>query len=124
MSNINNERIDETVFVNGDPYVNPTIQILQTIYNLEKYDFDKLINGKSYLNQAADLLYGICAGLFINMVVKFFGSKVDKDIIFDKWEVYAFFLSLALLIIILFFDHFIPSKKKQVIKKIKSHFNI
>ncbi|WP_010253972.1 hypothetical protein [Myroides injenensis] len=124
MSNIENQNLRDTTYVNGDPYTNPTISILQEVYKLEKYEFDKIINGKSYLSEAKNLLIGICLALFINMFAKFIGNKIDPKIAFDNWEVYAFLISLGFLILIGICDYFFPSKRKKIIKVIKSHFNI
>ncbi|KGT09557.1 hypothetical protein ACH34F_05210 [Elizabethkingia anophelis] len=124
MSNFTNERFTATIFVDGNPFIDPTISILQDIYHLDKYDFDKIINGKSNLSESQNLLIGTSVALFINMVAKFMGNKIDPKITFDNWEVYAFILSIVLLGIISVLNHFIPSQRKKIIKKIKTHFKI
>lgn len=124
MNDINNQDIHDTIYVNGDLYTNPTISILQEVYKLEKYDFDKIINGKSGLNEVQSLLYGICLALFINMLAKFLGNKIDSKIAFDNWEIYAFLISIILLIVVCICNYYYPSKRKKIITKIKKHFNI
>lgn len=124
MGAINNQTLQDITYVDGNPFTNPSISVLQEVYKLEKYDFDKIVNGKSYLSEIKNLLYGTCLGLFINMSAKFIGSKIDHEIIFDNWEVFAFLTSILFLIIVESCDYCFPSERKKIIKKIKSHFNI
>lgn len=124
MNEINNQNLNETIYVDGNPFINPSISILQEVYRLEKYDFDKIINGKSFFSEAKNLLYGTCIALFINMIAKFIGSRIDPKIIFENWEVYAFLISIFSLFTAWLIDRFCPSKQKEIINKIKVHFNI
>lgn len=90
MNNINNQNIQETIFVDGNPFTNPTISMLQKVYQLDKYEFDKIIHGRSKLNETTNSLIGICIAFLINMIAKFLFSKIDTSFIFDNWEIYAF----------------------------------
>lgn len=124
MKDINNQNLKETIFVDGSPFTNPSISILQKVYNLDKYDFDKIINGKSNLSEIKNLLFGASIALLINIFAKLIGSKFDSKIIFDNWEVYAFGISLTLFLLTFALDYFFPSPNKKIIQKIKSQFEI
>ncbi|TCV17137.1 hypothetical protein EDC17_101154 [Sphingobacterium alimentarium] len=124
MTTFNNKEIHQTVYINGKININPSITILHTPYLLEKYDFDKVINGKHFFSDLSTVLKGIWIGLTINTVAKFIGNLVDKNISFDKWEVYAVLISLFCYFICLIIERFIPTERKRIINDIKSHFNI
>ena len=124
MKDINNQKLEETIFVDGNPFTNPSIRILQEVYNIDKYEFDKIINGKSNLSEIKNLLFGASIALLINIFAKLIGSKFDSKIIFDNWEVYAFGISLILFLLTSALDYLFPSPNKEIIQKIKSHFKI
>lgn len=124
MKSFNNKEFSNTVYINGEINVNPSIEIPRPPYLLEKYDFDKVINGKHFFSDLSTVLMGTWIGLAINMCAKFFGNRVDEDIAFDKWEVYAFLFSLSCYFICLIIDWLIPTERKRIIKSIKKHFNI
>lgn len=124
MSNYQNQNLNGPIYINGSLATNPSIFIAQTPYLLEKYDFDKIINGKNSISEFKSIFIGTAIGLFLNMSAKFIGNKIDNSITFDKWELYAFSISLFLMVVLILIDRFIDSERKKIIKKIKSHFNI
>ncbi len=113
----------QTVYVNGSLTTNPQIVIGRKPYLLERYDFDKLMKEDNPLNKISDGLIGATIGLLINLIAKLIGSKIDPKIPFDEWEVYAFIISLILMIICLVICHFIPTERKRIIEKVKTHFD-
>lgn len=96
--------------------INPQITILRKTYLLERYDFDKLIKGESFFLTLASILLGAVIGLFINMLAKLIGSKIDNTIKFDSWELYAFFIALVLMIICYSVDYFVPNERKELLR--------
>jgi len=56
------------------------------------------------------------------MLAKLIGSKIGKSVTFDNWEVYAFFLALALMSICYMLHYLVPNEKRRIVKKIKLHF--
>lgn len=110
------------VYVNGNVETNPQITIARIPYMLERYDFDKIIRGESFWLTMAQTLMGAALGLFLNMLAKLIGSKIDTTIPFDKWELYAFGLTLILMGICYIINHFVPNEKRRIVKKIKYHF--
>lgn len=115
---------NQAVYINGTVTTNPQITIARPPYLLERYDFDKIINRKSILNGIAITLVGASIGLFINMVAKFIGNKIDPLIEFDSWEVYSFLLTLLLMGLCYGIDYFIPNERKRIINKIRDHFEM
>ena len=128
MSNYQNQNINTPIYINGSLTTQPTILIGQEPYLLEKYDFGKIINGNDYSGDIKSALKGATLGLFLNMISKLIGNKIDKTILFDKWEVYAFGISFILLIVLFIYEYisnkFYPTEKRKIINKIKMHFNI
>lgn len=124
MNKINNRKSDRPIFINGTVSINPLITIAQEPFLLEKYDFDKLINGKNFISEIRGPLLGIWIAFFINMLAKFIGNKINDKIIFDDWEIYAFIISIVTFFIVFIIDKCIPSEQKRIQKEIKSHFDI
>jgi hypothetical protein len=127
MSNIQQAYTGQTfnhpVYINGSLETNPQIVIGRKPFLLEKYDFDKLIKDDNPLNKISDGLMGATLGLFVNLLAKLIGSKINPKIPFDEWEVYAFILSFILMLISMALCRFIPSERKRIIKKAKAHFD-
>lgn len=119
-----NQSLLETIYIDGKVATAPQIEIGHKPFYLQKYDFDKLINGRTYISDIKEVLIGTTLGLFINMLARFIGSRIDDDIIFDKWELYAFSLSFFLWIVFLVINYFYKTERKRIIRDIKSHFNI
>lgn len=124
MNRILNLNSNNPILIDGVIAANPTITIGQEPFLLEKYEFDKVINGKNFINEIRGLLLGTSIALLINMFAKFIGNKINNKIVFDDWEIYAFLTSLVLYIISIIIDECLPSERKRIIKKIKLHFNI
>lgn len=124
MESIKNQDLSKTIYVDHNIVINPSITIAQVPYLLDKYEFDKAINGKSFINNFSDVLLGTWIALFINMVAKFIGNKIDNTIAFENWEVYAFCISLGVYFIILLIECCMTTERKRIIKVIKTHFNI
>jgi len=124
MEKVDNKEITSTIYIDGVINLNPTITIATAPYLLEKYDFDKVLNGKNFLNELSTILVGTWIALLINMGAKFLGNQIDKKITFDRWEIYAFLISLITYIVFLIIDKCVPSERKRIIKSIKTHFNI
>lgn len=118
------ENINHTIIVDGNPYIEPKLSIVNDIYPLDKYEFDKLVNGKTSLNRITEILLGVCIGYFLNMLGKLIGNKIDPNIPFDNWEIFAFSGAFGLFILIAIVDYFISSKHKEIKKKIKEHLKI
>lgn len=116
------EQFNDQVFVNGNLHIKPTIQIAQTPWLLDNYHFDKLVNSESKWLQLGNAASGASIGLFINLIAKAIGSKMDKSIIFDKWEVYAFCLSISLMGACYLTHKVIPNERRRIVKTIKAHF--
>ena|SRR5687767_15453791 len=110
------------VYVNGNLQTNPQIAIARPPYLLERYDFDKIIRGESFWLTMAQTFLGAAIGLFINMMSKLIGSKIDDKITFDDWEVYAFVIALILMILSYCVNHFVPNEKRRIVARIKRHF--
>ena len=113
---------NQAVYINGEISSDPQIAIARPPYLLERYDFDKIVNSKGILNGIATTLIGATIGLFINMVAKFIGNKIDPSVKFDNWEVYSFILTLILIGLFFGIDYFVPNERKEIIKKICDHF--
>ena len=102
--------------------MNPQIKIARSPYLLERYDFDKLINSKGKWKSIAITLSGATIGFFINMIAKFIANKLDSTIKFENWEIFAFILALLLMSIFYIIDYCVPNERKDIITKIKTHF--
>ena len=113
---------NQAVYINGEVTTNPQIAIARSPFLLERYDFDKIVNTKGVLNGIATTLLGATLGLFINMVAKFIGNKIDSTITFDNWEIYSFLLTLLLMGAFYGIDYFVPNERKKIVKKICRHF--
>jgi hypothetical protein len=100
---------NQAVYINGEVTTNPQIAIARSPFLLERYDFDKIVNTKGVLNGIATTLLGATLGLFINMVAKFIGNKIDSTIKFDNWEIYSFLLTLLLMGAFYSIDYFVPN---------------
>lgn len=120
--NYTGQTINQPIMVNGSIMTNPQITIPRPPYLLERYDFDKLIKGESFFLTLANILMGAVIGLFINMLAKLIGSKIDQTIVFDNWEIFAFLISLGLMIICYVIHYFVPNERRRIIKVIKEHF--
>lgn len=114
--------LNQSVMVNGAVMTNPQITIPRPPYLLERYDFDKLIKGDSVFLTLATTLLGAVIGLFINMLAKLIGSKIDPNITFENWEVYAFLIALGLMIICYVIHYIVPNERRRIVKIIKAHF--
>ncbi len=113
---------NRAVYINGEIATNPQVTIARPPYFLERYDFDKIISFQGYLYGIATTLLGASIGLFINMIAKLIGSKIDASIKFDNWEIYAFLISLVLMCVFYGIDYFVPNERKKIIKTIRTHF--
>lgn len=120
--NYSGQIINQPVMVNGSVLTNPQITIPRQPYLLERYDFDKLIKGESFLLSLANILLGAVIGLFINMLAKLIGSKIDQTISFENWEIYAFIISLIFMIICYIAHSLVPNERRRIIKIAKQHF--
>jgi uncharacterized BrkB/YihY/UPF0761 family membrane protein len=120
--NYSGQNLTQPVMFNGTVVTNPQIAIPRKPFLLERYYFDKLIRGESLFFTLANTILGSVIGLFINMLAKLIGSKIDKRIIFDSWEVYAFLIALALMIICYLIHYFVPNERKRIITQINEHF--
>ncbi|MCM4153659.1 hypothetical protein DHD05_18865 [Arenibacter sp. N53] len=120
--NYSGQIFNQPVIVNGEVLIDPLITIQRKPFFLERYDFDKLTNGNSVFLNLATTLLGAVIGLFINMLSKLIGSKIDPNITFDNWEVYAFLLALGLMIICYIIHYLVPNERRRIIKVIKEHF--
>lgn len=120
--NYKNEEFRQTIYINGNVETDPSITIARPPFLLERYDFDKIIRSESYLQKIGNLLIGSAIALFINMIAKLIGNKIDPKIAFDEWEVYAFGIAIILTIIVFAINEFIPNEKRKIIKKIKEYF--
>lgn len=116
------QNLTKPVMVNGAVVTNLQIAIPREPFLLERYYYDKLIKGDSHLLTLANTILGAVIGLFINMLAKFIGSQIDNNIIFDKWEVYAFITALVLMLILYLINYFVPNERRRIIKKINEHF--
>lgn len=110
------------VYVNGNLQTDPQITIARIPYLLERYDFDKIIRGESFWLTIAQTLLGAALGLFLNLISKLIGSKIDSSITFDNWELYAFLIALFLMGISYLINHFVPNEKRRIVKRIRQHF--
>jgi hypothetical protein len=120
--NYTGQTFNQTVYINGEIATAPQITIAREPYLLERFDFEKIKNSVGYLNGIANTLLGASIGLFINMIAKLIGSKIDTSIKFDNWEIYAFLITLILMCIFFLIDYFVPNERKKIIKKIFNHF--
>ena len=120
--NYSGQTFNQPVMVNGSVLTNPQITIPRQPYLLERYDFDKLITGESLFLNLANILLGAVIGLFINMLAKLIGSKIDQTITFENWEIYAFAISLVLMIICHIIHSLVPNERRIIIKIVKEHF--
>ena len=120
--NYSGQTFNQPVMVNGSVLTNPQITIPRQPYLLERYDFDKLITGESLFLNLANILLGAVIGLFINMLAKLIGSKIDQTITFENWEIYAFAISLVLMIICHIIHSLVPNERRRIIKIVKEHF--
>lgn len=116
------QNLSQTIYIAGSPTTNPQITIARAPYLLEIHTFDTLVKYTNPIKKVSDALFGATIGLFINLVAKLIGSKIDTSIPFDKWEVYACALSLALLLICQAITYFIPGSRVKLIKEINTHF--
>ncbi|MHC1773787.1 MAG: hypothetical protein AB9834_00100 [Lentimicrobium sp.] len=113
---------NQPIYINGEFATDPQIAIARRPYLLERYDFDKLINSKGFLNNIAMTLLGASIGLCINMFAKIIGNKIDPSIKFDNWEVYAFVVTTIAMGLFFCIDHFVPNERRNIIKQIRNHF--
>jgi hypothetical protein len=120
--NYSGQTFTQPIMVNGSVLTNPQITIPRQPYLLERYDFDKLIKGESFFLNLANILLGAVIGLFINMLAKLIGSKIDQTIKFENWEIYAFVISLGLMIICHIIHSIVPNERRRIIKIVKAHF--
>ena len=120
--NYSGQNLTQTVMFNGAVVTNPQIAIPREPFLLERYYFDKLIKGDSVFLTLANTILGAVIGLFINMLAKLIGSKIDKKIIFDNWEVFAFLIALGLMIICYVIHYIVPNERRRIIAKINEHF--
>ncbi|MCR1026644.1 hypothetical protein NQT66_17630 [Cellulophaga baltica] len=116
------QTFNQPVMINGAVMTNPQITIPRPPYLLERYDFDKLIKGESFFLTLANILLGAVIGLFINMLARLIGSKIDPTITFENWEIYAFLIALVLMTICYIIHHFVPNERRRIIKIVKEHF--
>lgn len=121
-NNYSGQNLEHTTYVNGNLETNPIITIARKPFLLERYDFDKVIKGESFVLSIANTLLGAVVGLFINMIAKLIGSKVNDKITFEDWEVYAFLVALVLMLICYGINKLVPNEKRDIINKIKKHF--
>lgn len=120
--NYSGQNLTQPVMVNGAVITNPQIAIPREPFLLERYHFAKLIKGDSFFLGLANTILGAVIGLFINMLAKLIGSKIDDKITFDSWEVYAFLIALVLMIICYGVYYLVPNERRRLITKIKEHF--
>ena len=120
--NYSGQTFNQPIMVNGSVLSNPQITIPRQPYLLERYDFDKLIKGESFFLNLANILFGAVIGLFINMLAKLIGSKIDLTITFENWEIYAFLISLVLMVICHIIHSLVPNERRRIIKIVKTHF--
>jgi hypothetical protein len=113
---------NRAVYINGEFATDPQVTIARSPYFLERYHFDKIISLQGYLYSIATTLLGATLGLFINLIAKLIGSKMDSSIKFDNWEIYAFLISLVLMGIFYGIDCLVPNERKRIIKEIRAHF--
>ncbi|MFD2565521.1 hypothetical protein [Aquimarina rubra] len=116
------QTFDTPLYINGNLETNPQISIPRIPFLLERYDFDKIIKRESFWLNIANTLLGAVIALFINMIAKLLGNKINSEIPFDEWEVYAFLIALILMIISYCINRFVPNEKRRIVKKIKDHF--
>lgn len=120
--NYQNQDFKQTIYVNGNIEVNPSITIARPPFFLERYDFDKILRSESFFKKAGHLLIGSAIALFINMIAKLIGHEINPEISFDEWEVFAFGIAIILTVIAFVINEFVPNEKRRIVKKIKKHF--
>lgn len=116
------QEFNQPVYVNGNPETNPEITVARIPFLLERYEFDKISKGGGFWTNMANILLGGAIGLFINMIAKLIGSKMDNSIVFDTWEVYGFIIALILMGLCYLIDYFVPNEKRRIKNKITEHF--
>lgn len=118
----NGQNFDGPVLVDGKVLMNPTILVSHREWVLSKYDFYQIINSQSQWLLMAQTLLGATIALFINMAAKLVGNKMDKTIVFDKWEVYAFFIAAGIMVTCFMIHKFVPNNGRKIVRQIKKHF--
>jgi len=113
---------DKPIFVDGVITPNPDLVIGRKPFFLERYEFSIIIKDESIFLTIGQALMGASIALFVNMMAKFIGSQIDEKIIFDLWEVYAFGISLLLMIISFTTNKCRSSEKETYVNKINEHF--
>lgn len=116
------QEFNQPVYVNGNPETNPKITVARIPFLLERYEFDKISKGDGFWTNMANILLGAAIGLFINMIAKLIGSKMDTSIVFEKWELYGFIIAIILMGICYVVDSCVPNEKRKIKKKITEHF--
>jgi hypothetical protein len=108
-------------YYKGNPTDSPELTIARTPYMLEIHDFER-ITDSSFGNKSVELFLGATIGLFINMIAKLIGNKIDPSVQFDIWEVIACVIAGFATVVSLVIAHYVPNKRRRVIRKISQHF--
>lgn len=119
-----NEKVHTSgIHVNGTMYVEPVITKQYLTYPLPKHEFEELLKNDGTFKLFGDASLGAVIGLFVNCGAKKLGSLIDKDIHFDNWEFFAFFIALVVMLVCYFIHWVCPSKKKRLKKEIITEYN-
>ncbi|WP_162549697.1 hypothetical protein [Hymenobacter nivis] len=116
------QNLNGTILINGSPTTNPQITIIRQPFLLEIHKFNILITNNSFFSKLIDPILGATIGLFINLIAKLIGNKIDTTIQFDKWEVYAFVISLIIMLSFMLLNYLVPNDRKKLINEINNHF--
>ncbi len=108
--------------MNGNPFTNPAITIARQPHLLERYDFSVLKKTESLWFNLGFTFVGASVGLFINMLAKLLGSKIDSTIKFDSWEVFAWLIATGLAGCCFLINLWVPNEKRRIVEKINKHF--
>ena len=110
------------LIINGSLEMNPTIMVAHKDWVLDRYDFDKIVNGECKWLLLMQAMLGAAIGFFINMIAKLIANKIDNSIPFDLWEVWAFAISMILMGVCFTLNKYSPNKRRQIVNKIERHF--
>lgn len=115
--------ISNPVIVNDPSTQTTSIYIQEKTYIFRRHEL-YVLKGNSGLSAWVSLTMGATIGFLINIAAKFIYGQISNKQSVEKWEIYAFLISLGITIILALIDKFIMNdERKRLISQLENHFN-
>lgn len=118
---MNGTQHTQTVWVDGQPFVNPVLLFSASRYHLAQHEFETLLKDESKWYSGASYFLSAFVAFALNIIAKLIGEKFGITS-FDLWEPIACGIALICWLVCLLFNTLCGNKKRKLVNLIQSYF--